>query len=112
MRSERQEFPRPVREALWLRAAGHCEVCHQSFAGRRPHYDHYPVPAALGGEGTIENGRCICVTCHRIVTRETDMPRISKAKRSEADRAGFTNRRSAFREKRDYFRKMQLRERT
>lgn len=105
MKSVRQEFPRYVKEALWLRADGRCEACHQPFAGRRPHYDHYPVPAALDGPGTVENGRCICVTCHRLATSETDVPRISKAKRLERDRAGISPRHSAFRERADYFRR-------
>jgi 5-methylcytosine-specific restriction endonuclease McrA len=105
MRTDRQEFSRQTKEERWRHADGKCEYCHQDFAGRRPDYHHH-TPAALGGGNDFSNCRCICPPCHRRVTRDEDVPRISKAKRSEADRAGLRPRRSSFREKRDYFRKL------
>lgn len=109
MKSARSEFPRSVKESLWLRADGHCEACGQAFAGRTPHYDHYPIPAALGGPGTIENGRCICVSCHRAITRAEDLPRISKAKKIERTRAGLRPK-SSFAKQREWREKLRRQE--
>lgn len=89
MRTERAEFDRPTKEAAWQRAAGKCELCCQPFSGRRPEY-HHRRPAALGGDSSLRNCACICPPCHRIVTRDEDMPRIIKAKRVERKLANLT----------------------
>lgn len=89
MRSYRNEFPKAIREQAYARSEGKCEHCRQSFDGRTPHYDHYPIAAALGGPATLENCRCLCVKCHRHITATVDAPRIAKAKRLEEKRAGL-----------------------
>lgn len=96
MRSERAEFPKSVKETIWLRANGCCELCHQPFGQRRPHYDHHPIAAALGGPGTADNGRALCPPCHRQVTKEEDLPRITKAKAIEEKRAGLRRPKQKF----------------
>lgn len=88
MRTDRLEFSKSVKEAAWSRANGNCEYCHQPFNGRRPEYQHH-LPAALGGGNSLENCRCICTPCHRLVTRTEDLPRIVKAKAVEEKRAGL-----------------------
>lgn len=91
MKTDRQEFDRATKEAAWARAAGKCEICIQPFDGRRPEY-HHKIPAALGGDNSLKNCKCICPPCHRIVTRDEDMPRITKAKRTERKRANIVPR--------------------
>jgi len=92
MRSTRAEFSKAVREAAYARCEGRCEHCRMCFAGRVPHYDHYPIAAALGGPATLENCRCLCVKCHRHITATIDAPRIAKAKRIEEKRIGVRQR--------------------
>lgn len=106
MKSDRDEFPRHIKEEAWKRCRGHCEhpACRQKIMSGA-NYDHI-TPAAIGGKATLENCQVFCGRCHRIKTSERDVPMIAKAKRIESKRAQFTTRRSAFREKADYFRKM------
>jgi 5-methylcytosine-specific restriction protein A len=88
MRTERQEFSKATKEAAWARAAGHCEYCSQPFGQRRPTYQHH-LPCGLGGNNSLENCRCICPPCDRLVTSTEDLPRIVKAKALEEKRAGL-----------------------
>lgn len=89
MRSARQEFPKSIKEQAYDRCGGRCEHCHQDFAGRVPHYDHYPIAASLGGPGTLANCRALCSKCHRHITATIDAPRIAEAKRIEEKRKGW-----------------------
>lgn len=96
MKSDRDEFPRSVKEAAWKRCGGHCEhpACGMKIMnGAR--YDHV-TPAALGGKGILSNCQVLCGRCHRIKTSERDMPMISKALRLERKRAGIVPRRTRF----------------
>jgi hypothetical protein len=55
-RSKRAEFSKAVREAAWKRCGGFCEHCtNRIIEGNGPQYDHYPIPAAIGGPATLEN---------------------------------------------------------
>lgn len=88
MRSHRDEFPAQVKVARFEYAKGRCELCRKLIVSVA-HYDHYPVPASLGGPGTFENCRCLCRLCHERVTRETDQPGIAKSKRIAETRMGL-----------------------
>jgi len=94
MRTIRAEFSKKTCEQAWERCFdkeiddGRCEYCGQAFGQRRPDYHHH-IPAALGGDNSLENCRCICKACHRIVTRDEDLPRITEAKAVLEGRAGL-----------------------
>jgi hypothetical protein len=92
VRSFRQEFPKSVKEQAYERSGGKCEHCYQAFDGRVPHYDHYPIAAALGGPGTLSNCRVLCIKCHRHITANVDAPRIAESKRIEEKRKGIRGR--------------------
>ena len=79
--SRRQEFPKAVRIAAFERSGGRCECgCALKILGT-PHYDHHPVPAAIGGPGTLENCRVLDPKHHRQITAEKDLPEIAKSTR-------------------------------
>ena len=83
----RHEFPKSVRRAALLRAQGTCEAIGKVYGlpqGTRCHaplskgvqFDHYPIRAADGGPGTLENCVAVCLTCHRHKTRTFDIPQV------------------------------------
>lgn len=85
-------FPRSVKLAAWERCGGKCECgCQQKILTAE--YDHHPVPYAYGGANTLDNCRVLDKRCHRKLTAEVDVPRIAKAARIEAKRAGLRKRR-------------------
>lgn len=88
MRSRRDEFPAQVKVDRFKHAGGRCELCRKLIVSVA-HYDHHPVPAALGGPGTFDNCRCLCRLCHERVTREYDVPAIAKSKRIAETRMGL-----------------------
>lgn len=88
MRSRRDEFSAQVKVDRFKFANGRCELCRKLIVSVA-HYDHYPVPAALGGLGTFDNCRCLCRLCHERVTREHDQPAIAKSKRIAETRMGL-----------------------
>lgn len=93
MRSHRQEFPKSVKEAALERASGHCECgCGQPFGQEGVIYAHWPIAAALGGPGTLDNCRVHRVRCERQITSERDRPMIDKAKRGLEKRLGLRGR--------------------
>lgn len=86
--NSRSEFPKTVKLAAWERCGGHCECgCMLKIIGT-PEYDHWPVPASLGGPGTLENCRVLSKKCHRMITAQVDVPAISKSQRIYEKRAG------------------------
>lgn len=88
MRAHRNEFPAQVKIERYNYAKGRCEICGKLIVSVA-HYDHYPIPAALGGPGTFNNCRCLCRLCHERVTREHDVPAIAKSKRIAETRMGL-----------------------
>jgi hypothetical protein len=96
MKTNRLEFDRKTKEERREHAKRDgdyiCEYCLQPMAQRRPEYHHH-IPAALGGDNSFGNARHICPPCHRIVTRDEDMPRIVRAKMIERNRAGLKPKR-------------------
>lgn len=88
----RAEFPVSVRRAALARAAGICECgCGRPFTDHPqecPTYDH-DLPDYLGGKPTLENCKALRVDCHKLKTRDQDMPHIVKARRGQKDRQGL-----------------------
>lgn len=86
---KRDEFPGKVKLALWDRCKGHCECgCGVKIIGT-PIYDHYPVPASLGGPGTVENGRVLDPKCNKRITYGKDIPELAKSDRIFEKRIGI-----------------------
>lgn len=86
----RAEFSAKTRAAAFQRCAGKCEsaACGNTLlrAGKFA-YDHI-IPAALGGEATLENCQVLCLSCHGAKTGGEDIPRISKAVRQHLKHIG------------------------
>lgn len=84
----RQEFSKSVKLAAWERSGGSCECgCGFKILGRAE-YDHYPVPASLGGPATLENCRVLDKKHHRQITAEKDQPELAKSQRVFEKRIG------------------------
>ena len=97
MRSHREEFPDSVKVARFNHANGKCEQCLRKIV-RVAIYDHFPIPAALGGPGTFENCRVLCGTCNDEITNTKDKPAIAKSKRILETRMGLrAKKRGGFR---------------
>ena len=98
----RLEFPKSVKLAAFERCKGICECgCGQKILTAE--YDHYPVPAALGGSNDLANCRALDKRCHRKLTAEHDVPVIAKASRVFEKRAGLRKSRRGFRKKPDNY---------
>ena len=91
-------FPDKVKRAAWERSGGHCECGAHAMPYRitSAEFDHYPVPYAYGGANTLDNCRVLDRGCHRKITSTVDVPRIAKAARIEAKRAGLRKSKRPF----------------
>lgn len=90
--AKRQEFSDKVKLAAWQRSKGNCE-CPECRGVLKvvgtAEYDHYPIPASLGGPGTLENCRVMSKKCHRRITAEKDIPELAKSDRIFEKRIGI-----------------------
>lgn len=94
--SHRHEFSKLVRIAAFDRSGGRCECgCRLIIIGT-PHYDHHPVPAAIGGSGALDNCRVLDPKHHRQITAEKDVPAIAKSTRVYEKRIGARVTRGTF----------------
>jgi hypothetical protein len=59
---KRRPFPKAVRAAILKRSGGMCEMPGCCSVGKE--FDHYPIPVAMGGPSTLENGRLLCKPCN------------------------------------------------
>ena len=75
----RQEFSRKTRRAIFERAAGKCEACGAALKPGEGEVDHI-LPASLGGDASVANGRLICRVCH-VAKTSADVKGIRKADR-------------------------------
>lgn len=80
-------FPTSVKVAAFERANGQCQGCTAPLAVGKFHYDH-KLPWWLGGPSSLWNCQVLCVNCHEAKTAGEDIPRIAKAKRSQAKHVG------------------------
>lgn len=85
--SARAEFSKQTKLAAFERCKGRCECgCKLKIIGG-VEYDHYPIPASLGGPATLENCRVIMKKHHRQITAEIDVPALAKSQRIYEKRA-------------------------
>lgn len=80
------EFTRKIKLAAFERAGGRCEKCTARLVPGKFRFDHI-LPLALGGESSLANCQCTCVTCDAPKTAE-DISRIRKADRQQARHIG------------------------
>lgn len=90
-RSHRDEFPRKVRAAIFLRAKGSCEACGAKLKVGEGEVDHI-LPVVFGGEPTLENGRLLCRVCHKAKTAK-DIGGARKSERVRDKHTGAIRRR-------------------
>lgn len=94
--TKRSEFSKKTMLQAWERCGGYCECgCGLKIIGS-VEYDHYPVPAALGGSNELENCRVLSKKCHRLITATKDQPAISKSQRIYEKRAGVRKTKRPF----------------
>jgi 5-methylcytosine-specific restriction protein A len=103
----RTEFPISVRRQAIERSGHFCEAIGGVY-GLEPgvrcnipltkgvEFDHYPIRAADGGAGTLENCLAVCRVCHRHKTRTFDLPMIAKRKRIIEKTTGVRKAGTAF----------------
>lgn len=70
----RQEFTKKTKAARFLHCKGICESCGLKILCT-PEYDH-DMPAALGGDNSFENCRCLCSKCHSAKSFSRDPMRL------------------------------------
>lgn len=91
----RQEFSKRTKLTAYERCKGICECgCGQKIISAE--YDHWPVPAAIGGSNELSNCRVLAKRCHRVITAEKDAPAIAKTRRVFEKRAGVRDKRRGF----------------
>lgn len=89
----RQEFPKSVKYAAWIRAGGFCEKCKTKLYYGRYQYDHIR-PSAFEGKPTADNCMVLCTSCHQSKTSKEDVPRIAKSNRQRDKHIGIKRKTS------------------
>jgi len=81
------EFSKKTKLQAWERSGGRCQCgCGFKILGR-PEY-HHAVPAALGGDNSLDNCRVLDKKHHRQITAEKDIPELAKSERIFEKRIG------------------------
>lgn len=107
MRPDRDEFSKTTKLEIFTRAGGRCECgCGlKIMPGDAVQYDHYPIPAALGGPATAGNGR-VLIEKHakeRTFGKGIDSnTQIAKTKRLIEKRLGLRKKSRGFRGSRKF----------
>lgn len=59
-------FDESDKQIIYERSNGKCEICKdpEPVDPEEAEYDHFPVPYALGGKTTVDNGRLVHAKCH------------------------------------------------
>lgn len=97
----RLEFTKKTMREAYERAEGLCEGIRPDgerccfLVDRRKHFDHI-IPAALGGDNSLQNCAVLCVPCHDAKTQKIDVPMIAKAKRISDKHRGIKLRSRGF----------------
>lgn len=89
----RQEFTKKDRLSAFDRSGGNCEVCTAKLFPGNVEYDHR-IPAAIGGDATLDNCVVTCRACHRNKTFQRDIPAIAKTRRIRIRQAGIRKSRT------------------
>lgn len=102
----RAEFSKATKAAAFLRANGRCECgCGTKImSGDTVQYDH-AVPAALGGDNSLENCRCILAKHHADKTHGKSIAsnsEIARATRLAEKRMGLRKTKRGFRGSRKF----------
>jgi 5-methylcytosine-specific restriction endonuclease McrA len=98
----RLEFSKSTMRDAMKRAEGLCEGILPTGercgfpVDHKKHFDHI-VPAALGGDNSLQNCAVLCIPCHDAKTRKIDVPMIAKAKRVSDKHHGIKLRSRGFR---------------
>jgi ferredoxin len=79
----RLEFSAPTKRKAYERAKGRCQACDVELRDGGPQY-HHILEARLGGDNALANCQVLCIPCHKVVTKEQSIPRITKMKRQHA----------------------------
>ena len=98
---KRAEFSKATKAAAFLRANGHCECgCGlKIMVGDAVEYDH-KLPAALGGDNSLDNCVCLLKKHHAEKTRSKAIDSnssIARATRLAEKRMGLRPKRATFR---------------
>lgn len=112
MRMQRAEFSREVRRQALKRSGGFCEASGPAYGFARGtrcraplfygvEFDHYPIRAADGGDGSIDNCMAVCRKCHRWKTAKVDIPALAKGRRIRDRLANLRPKQSSFQTNRD-----------
>lgn len=59
-----RDFSTELQQEIWKRAQGLCQICDLPVKPGDAEYDHFPIPWAMCGPTTAENGRLVHATCH------------------------------------------------
>ncbi len=87
----RLEFTAPTKRKAYERARGECQCCGTKLPDGSAHY-HHILEARLGGDNSLANCLVLCIPCHKVVTKEVSVPRVTKMKGMHA---GSINARTA-----------------
>lgn len=63
-RIKRKQYSQTVRENIYSRADGHCQLCGERILLNQMTLDHI-VPLSMGGIDSAENLQCTCKACNR-----------------------------------------------
>lgn len=61
---ETRNFSSEIREYVWRKSGKKCQVCDTSITLEEMDADHRE-PWSKGGKTTLDNARCLCVSCNR-----------------------------------------------
>ena len=101
----RNEFSKPTKREALKRSGGKCEASGPRYGlpeGQRCNgelskgviFDH-DDPDANSKDNSLDNCRCICLSCNRFKTFKTDIPMIAKTVR-QSDKDSGIRKRSTF----------------
>ena len=75
----RSEFTAQTKRDAYKRADGCCQSCAVKLRDGESQY-HHVIEARLGGTNSLANCLVLCPRCHKAVTKDTSIPRITRMK--------------------------------